>query len=215
MIRVAHALFLSLPGPGRLLLLLLGRLRLIVHGGLLRSGSVFLPSVAILDGWRVCPRCGGRLRHEQGRVECGACSFVFYANPKPTACALVVDDEGRILLVRRATEVENGKWDLPGGYLEEGEHPEDAVVREVREETGLEIEVGELYGVWMDWYGDAPDAASTMNLYWLARAVGGEPSAADDVDALAWFAPDELPPDDEIAFENVPLVLHAWRKHSR
>ena len=78
-----------------------------------------------------------------------------------------------------------------------------------------EIEVGELYGVWMDWYGDAPDAASTMNLYWLARAVGGEPSAADDVDALAWFAPDELPPDDEIAFENVPLVLHAWRKHSR
>lgn len=167
--------------------------------------------MAILDGWRVCPRCGGPLRHGQGRVECGACDFVFYANPKPTACALVIDDEGRILLVRRAGEVENSKWDLPGGYLEEGEHPEDAVVREVREETGLEIELGELHGVWMDWYGDGPGAASTVNLYWLARAVGGEPGAADDVDALAWFAPDELPPDDEIAFDNVPLALEAWR----
>jgi mutator protein MutT len=168
--------------------------------------------VAILDGWRVCPRCGGDLRSEPGRVECGACGFVFYANPKPTACALIVDAEGRILLARRAAEIENGKWDLPGGYLEEGEDPVEAMVREVREETGLEIEVGEFHGAWMDWYGDAPDAASTVNLYWLARAVGGEPVAADDVDALRWFAPDELPPPDEVAFENVPLVLRAWRE---
>jgi uncharacterized Zn finger protein (UPF0148 family) len=65
--------------------------------------------VAILDGWHLCPRCGGPLWHEQGRVECGACAFVFYANPKPTACALVIDDDGRILVVRRAADVEKGK----------------------------------------------------------------------------------------------------------
>ena len=173
-----------------------------------------MPPVAILDGWRVCPRCGAELRHETGRVDCDACGFVFYANPKPTACALVVDEAGRILLGRRASEIEHGKWDLPGGFLEEGEDPVAALVREVREETGLEIEVGDFHGVWMDWYRDTAEAASTLNLYWLARPVGGDPVAADDVAELAWFASDELPPDEEIAFQNVPRVLRAWREQN-
>jgi hypothetical protein len=48
-------------------------------------------------------------------------------------------------------------------------------------------------------------------MYWTARVLRGEPRAADDVSELAWFADDELPSADELAFENVPLVLAAWR----
>jgi len=165
----------------------------------------------MLHGWRFCPRCAGDLQAEPGRVECGRCGYVMYANAAPTACALVVDDDRRLLLARRAAEVEHGKWDIPGGFVEENEHPLDAAIRELREETGLEIEPTRFFGVWMDRYGDGPDARATVNLYWLARAVGGEPEAADDVSELGWFAPDELPPRDEIAFENVPEVLAAWR----
>ena len=54
-------------------------------------------------------------------------------------------------------------------------------------------------------------AEATLNLYWTARVIGGEPRAADDVSELQWFESDELPPPDELAFENVPLVLSAWR----
>jgi mutator protein MutT len=167
--------------------------------------------MAMLHGWRFCPRCAGGLRAGDGRVDCEECGYVVYASAAPTACALVVDEQGRILLGRRSAEVEHGKWDLPGGFLEEGEHPVGALVRELREETGLEIEPLRFFGFWTDSYGAGPDARSTLNLYWVARMVTGEPRAADDVSELRWFARDALPPPDEIAFSNVREVLAAWR----
>ena len=88
---------------------------------------------------------------------------------------------------------EQGLWDIPGGYLEEHEHPLDGLRRELLEETGLTIEPERFLGVFMDTYGDAPDANATLNLVWTARIVAGEPVAADDVAELRWFAPDELP----------------------
>ena len=63
----------------------------------------------------------------------------------------------------------------------------------------------------MDRYGGDSTAESTLNLYWTARVVGGEPAPADDVAELRWFERNELPAPDELAFENVPLVLAAWR----
>jgi 8-oxo-dGTP diphosphatase len=165
----------------------------------------------VLHGWSFCPRCASTLEVGPGRVECGRCGFVAYANPAAAACALVVDEEGRLLLARRAAEVEHGKWDLPGGFVEEGEHPLAAVVRELREETGLEIEPTRFFGIWMDWYESGPGARSTLGIYWLARPIGGELEAADDVSELRWFAREDLPPAREVAFRSVPEVLAAWR----
>lgn len=145
------------------------------------------------------------------RAACPACGFTAYANSAPTANALVEDGEGRVLLARRAIEPDKGKWDIIGGFLEEAEHPLDGVRREVREETGLEVEPGEFVYATVDWYGDGPDAAATLNLTWTARIVSGEPVPADDVAELRWFAPDELPGRDELAFEHIPDVLAAWR----
>jgi ADP-ribose pyrophosphatase YjhB (NUDIX family) len=166
--------------------------------------------MAVLYGWRFCPRCGAESRENGGARTCDACGLTVYPNPGVAACALVERD-GRVLLARRAIDPDRGKWDVPGGFVDEGEEPSDAVVRELREETGLEIELGELFGLWTDWYGDGPDAAFVVNLVWRARA-GGEPRPADDIDEVAWFAPDELPPDGELAFRNVALILREWAR---
>ena len=86
---------------------------------------------------------------------------------------------------------------------------------ELREETGLEVEVGSLVGVWSDWYGSGPGSHATLNLYWTARVAGGEPRPADDVSELRWFDAGALPPDDELAFPNVAEALRAWARAGR
>ena len=108
---------------------------------------------------------------------CPACGFTAYASSVPTVCAVCVDDEGRVLLARRAGEPFRGYWDLPGGFLNEGEHPLDAVRRELLEETGLEVAPEAFLGVWMDRYGNAEGDDATMNLYWTraCSAVGWRP----------------------------------------
>jgi ADP-ribose pyrophosphatase YjhB (NUDIX family) len=166
--------------------------------------------LSVLDGWKFCPRCGAPIRREAGRAECDACGFVAYANSAPTANALVVDGEGRVLLARRAREPERGKWDIPGGFLEEGEEPLAGLRRELLEETGLELEPLSFFGAWIDRYGDGEGAAATLNLYWLAR-VDGEPHPADDVAELRWFAPEELAGLD-LGFRVNATVLEAWQR---
>ena len=167
-----------------------------------------------LDEWRFCPRCGAPTRPGSGRADCPVCGFAAYANPVPAACAICVDAEGRVLLGRRAREPKKGLWDLPGGFLDEGEAPLEALVRELKEETGLEIEPVRLLGVWADWYGDGPGARATLVLVWLARVLSGRQQPADDVSELGWFAPGDLPPDHELAFPNVADALAAWQKET-
>ena len=118
------------------------------------------------------PALPDRAAGSEQRLECPECGFVAYASSKATTSALVEDAEGRLLLARRAIEPFKGRWDTPGGFLEEGEHPLDGLRRELREETGLEVEPVDFLGVWMDRYGGGSTAEATLNLYWTARVTG-------------------------------------------
>ncbi len=143
-------------------------------------------------------------------MACASCGFVMYAHSAVTASALPEDDDGRILLARRAIEPDRGLWDAVGGFLEEAEHPLDGLRREVEEETGLGFAPARLLGIWMGRY--AMDDRATLNLFWTGRLSPGAPSAADDVAELRWFLPDELPPAPELAFDGlIGEVLAAWR----
>jgi ADP-ribose pyrophosphatase YjhB (NUDIX family) len=108
--------------------------------------------------------------------------------------AIVFDDDGRVLLVQRAHPPGVGLWTVPGGKLEPGEALVDAVAREVREETGVVVEVGALACVVERIGGGGEDGAPYhfVILDYAARAVGGQLAAASDAQAARWVAPAEL-----------------------
>lgn len=114
---------------------------------------------------------------------------------------------GKVLLARRGVEPYKGYWDIPGGFLEPGEHPEAGAIRELAEETGLEIRLNGLLGMYMDRYG--VDGAWIINIYYLAEVVGGTLSVMDDVAALEWFAPQDIPT--EFAFEHQTQVMQDFK----
>jgi len=125
--------------------------------------------------------------------------------------ALVVDAEGRTLLVRRRNPPGAGLWSLPGGRVEPGESDVEAVAREVAEETGLVVEVGPWVGTVRR---DAPDGRVFDIRDHLATPVGGTLAAGDDatdarfVDAAQWTAMDD-------AGELVPGLTEALRGWGR
>lgn len=171
--------------------------------------------MGILHGWKYCPRCATELTWRDGHAECPACGSTYYANASPTASALIVDEEGRLLLARRAHEPYLGMWDTVGGFLEETELPETGLCREVAEETGLEIDLGEYAGTYIDRYGDDDGAVTTFNVVFEARVTGGEAAPADDVAELHWFMLDALPPAGEFAFHDVGRFVHDWATRRR
>lgn len=157
-----------------------------------------------LDGWRFCPRCGGELVPEENHLRCTACGERYWANALPAVQALI-ERGGRVLLARRGIEPRRGHWDLPGGFVEETEAPEAAVRREVREETGLDVEHAELARIDIEPYDHRFVFSVTYRV-----AAEGDPVADDDVAELRWFAPDELPA--EMAFPGQSDVLREWAK---
>jgi ADP-ribose pyrophosphatase YjhB (NUDIX family) len=164
--------------------------------------------MGFLHGWRVCPRCGTEVDVQDGRAACPACGSVYYAQSAPAVAALVTDDAGSYLLARRAIEPYLGLWDLPGGFLDEGEGPLAGLRRELREEAGVDVEPHDFLGAFVDGYGDG-GSPSVLNLVWRARILAGEPVPADDVAELRWFAPHELPPPEECAFTWIaPFLAH-------
>jgi ADP-ribose pyrophosphatase YjhB (NUDIX family) len=161
---------------------------------------------------RFCSECGAPLPAPPP-ITCRACDTSHWLDAKPCAGALV-SRAGKLLLVRRAQEPWKGAWDVPGGFCGPREHPREAAVREVREETALEIEVGGVLGMWIDSYApDGPGADKvTLNIYFNAVAPGDSAARGDpnEVAEIGWFDADELP--QSLAFPgHLPAVLREWR----
>jgi len=157
-----------------------------------------------------CPRCGAVMETAQvaGRVRqvCPACGFILYRNPVPGAGVLVEMEEG-VVLVRRGQPPFVGWWALPAGYIEADESVEQAAVRECKEETGLDIELLELFGVYS--FPEGP-VQSGIIIFYRARPVGGELRAGDDAQDAGVFPPDALP--EKLAFRTHREVLARWMR---
>lgn len=144
---------------------------------------------------------------DRERPTCPACGFVFYFNPVVGA-GMLVETGGRVVLVRRGVEPKKGQWSLPSGYVEANERAEDAAVRETREETGLEVEIDEMLGVYS--FGREPQTG--VLILYSGHTTGGKLRAGDDAQEVRTFAPEELPPDELIAFWTHRQALHDWRR---
>lgn len=158
-----------------------------------------------------CPHCGG--------------SVVMYRNPAPTVDILIHEPGRGIVLIRRRNEPPG--WALPGGFIDYGESAEAAAVREAREETGLDVELTGLVGVYSEPGRDPRH--HTLSVVYAARVCGGAgagpatgdaaplaegpsaaPVAGDDAEDARFFMPDDLP--QPMAFDHAKIIadwLHA------
>ncbi len=158
-----------------------------------------------------CPACGGPMEavREEGRrrMKCPACGYVQYRNPSSAAGVIVVRDS-EVLLVKRRYDPYRGKWVIPSGFIEYDEDIREAAVREVAEETGLEVELTGIHGAESCF--DDPRGNTILVLYG-GRITGGELAAGDDAEDAAFFRLDRLP---EIAFEAHRRVLRELAERS-
>ncbi len=155
-----------------------------------------------------CPHCGRPLedRRAFGRLRrfCSSCDRIIFREHK-VAAGVLVEQEGRVLLVRRRIGPHQGMWTFPAGFVESDEDPAEAAVRECREETGLEVEITGLLDVIA---GREHERGADIVVVYRARPVGGEPRAADDADGVDFFPLDDLPP---LAFHATQMALDKWR----
>lgn len=163
------------------------------------------------SGYRFCPRCATGLTAKEldghMRLVCPSseCDFIYYQNPVPAAGAIVIKNN-KILLVKRAHPPCVGWWCIPAGFMEWKEHPSETAVREVGEETGLEITLKSFFEVYSG--RDDPRANAVLILY-LADETGGMMAAADDALDVGYFSFDELP--EKIAFESHQQALKDYQ----
>ena len=155
---------------------------------------------------RFCSSCGSslELRQLEGkeRPVCTACGRVVYHDPKVSAVC-VLAREGKVLLVRRGNEPGYGLWSLPGGYVDRGEALEEAAAREVLEETGLQVTIGALLGVFSE------RGRPVILVVYEARESGGKLTAGSEALDLGFFSPDSLPP---MAFSRDADLMRLWQQ---
>lgn len=161
--------------------------------------------------YRHCSICGAKLKkRKDGRLACIECEFVNYRNPRPTATALVLRGN-KLLLTRRAKPPFKKWWDLPGGFIERRETAERAVIREIKEETGLETRIKKFFGTYPGTCSTGPDRNyHILSVVYILEAEDNKLKALDDISDSRWFTKKELPK--KIAFDSNQKIIKDFLK---
>ena len=152
-----------------------------------------------------CHVCGTRLTkklfEERERLFCPQCQYPVYENPLPATAAVVMNENHEVLLVKRSVDPKAGQWCLPGGFVEMGEAPEQACLRELKEETGLEGEIHRWAG---NIISESPVYQWVIVMGYSIKNVRGRLTAGDDCSEAVYFNPGALP---TIAFRSHREIL--------
>jgi ADP-ribose pyrophosphatase YjhB (NUDIX family) len=163
----------------------------------------------IASSLNFCSRCGAEMAERvpdgehRERMECPACGFIAYVNPRLVVTTVPVTPEGDVVLIRRGIEPGYGSWAQPGGFLEVDETVTEGAIRETLEETGLLVEPGALVGLYTRL------EAAVVTLVFEARVVGGSPRLSSETLEVRTFGPGDIPWEG-IAFKTTWWGLRDW-----
>ncbi len=159
-----------------------------------------------------CPKCGSSQfeEHDFKSKKCRDCGFVYYFNASAAVVVFITDADGRLLLAERACEPAKGTLDLPGGFVDMDETAEEAVIREVKEETGLTIRQPRYCFSLPNIYLYSGFEVHSMDLFFEIRldaAVLLQPS--DDVAKLFWMSKNEIDPE-RVGLDSIREGVKRW-----
>ncbi len=153
-----------------------------------------------------CRECGAALEERiafgKQRGVCPSCGYTHFDDPK-VAVGVVVELDGGILLGKRNHDPMNGCWSFPSGFVDAGEVPEDAAIREVEEETGIKVTLDRLLGVY------SQPGERVIFIAYAARVTRGRIQVGAECQDVRFFSPDRLP---LLAFPHDAAIVHAWRQ---
>ena len=153
-----------------------------------------------------CSHCGSSKLHQKQptedthkRIVCGECARVHYHNPT-IICGCIIEQDDKVALCLRAIEPQKNTWTIPAGYLEFGESTEAAAQREALEETGMEVEIRELYSVF--------NVQHMHQVYIIYRAqfVQKNQEMGHESLAVKWFTEQTLPAE-QLAYPAIKTML--------
>ena len=145
-----------------------------------------------LEVFRFCPKCGSENFEINNALSrhCSDCGFTYYQNPRASTAAFILNSKGELLIAKRAKEPAMGTLDLPGGFVDNAETAEQGMVREIKEETGLDIQpesIEYLFSIPNVYHYSGMDI-HTLDLFFLCRVDDEQTvAAADDAAELAWL----------------------------
>ena len=160
----------------------------------------------MIENYQFCPRCATLLiKRKMGDKlisACPKCHWKYFPDPKVGVGVMVIDDD-KILLIKRIMNPERGKWSLPAGFVDAGEDPKRVAVREVWEETNLNIKVDGL----IDVYHNSEEGGASIFILYRGILLDGDIRAGDDASEAQFFARGQLP---ELAFASTQAAIRAW-----
>ena len=152
-----------------------------------------------LDQFKFCPKCGSDkfyINNEKSKC-CEACKFVYYFNPSAATVAFILNEKKELLVCRRGKDPKKGTLDLSGGFLDMNETGEEGVLREVLEETGLEVtDTTYLFSI-PNTYMYSGFLVHTLDLFFLCKVKDcSRIQAMDDVSDSYWIPLENINPED-------------------
>jgi ADP-ribose pyrophosphatase YjhB (NUDIX family) len=172
-----------------------------------------------LDHFAHCPRCAAgqpvpTVRERHAPFRCEACGFTLFFNAASAVAAILVREDGRALFIRRGTDPAQGKLGMPGGFVDPGESAEHALVREIREEVGLEVTALHYLCSHPNRYVYSGVTYTTLDLFFTGSAANpGRAVALDAVESLEWEDPLSIDLE-EFAFDSAREALCAYRSRA-
>lgn len=169
----------------------------------------------MVNFFRYCPHCGSDrfVAVSFKEMKCRSCGFDYFPNAAAAVACIIVDDEGRIMLTRRARDPWKGKLDLPGGFVDPCESVESALKRELREELDVEVVRCKYLASYPNKYVFSGYEVNTTDLGFICKINHTDKiQAKDDISSIEWYLPEEIP-FSEIPAPSIRNIINTYIKN--